>query len=179
MILNHPFVFSSARPKLFWLLWFFLLTIFPVFEIEAAPVNDNFKQALILSGSSILTTGINLAATKESSEPNHGGNAGGASVWWTWTAPFTGGATLTTAGSDFNTVVGVYTGSTITSLTTIAGDGRQHVACSVTFKATNGVTYRIAVDGYGGAMGNILLGLSLTNLPANDALTNHIEVPSG
>jgi hypothetical protein len=172
-------MFGLARPKLPWLLWLFLFSIFPGVELQAAPVNDNFNNALVLAGSSILTAGNNLAATKENGEPNHGGNAGGASVWWTWTAPFSGGATLTTGGSDFNTVVGVYTGNTVSSLTAIASDGRQHLPCSVTFKATNGVSYRIAVDGYGGASGNILLGLSLTSSPANDDLTNHIEVPAG
>lgn len=179
MILSNSPLSGSIQPRLSWLLGLLLLSIFAPSKLIAAPVNDNFNPALVLSGSNLLTNGNNIAATKESGEPNHGGNAGGASVWWTWTAPFTGGATVTTAGSDFNTVVGVYTGSTVSSLTTIAGDGRQHVASSVTFKATTGVTYRIAVDGYSGATGNILLALSLTNSPANDDLTNRIEVPSG
>lgn len=172
----------GSRPKhhkSHWLLLALPFLLLSVFTAHAAPANDNFNNALVLSGSSLLTTGINVAATKESGEPNHGGNPGGASVWWTWTAPFTGGATITTAGSSFDTVLGVYQGTSVSTLTTVAGDGRQHLPCSVTFKATNGVTYKIAVDGYGGATGNIMLGLSLAIQPVNDDLTNRIEVPAG
>lgn len=179
MTLNNQIAFDSGRPKLpLLLLVLSLLTLLGI-TAQSSPVNDNFNNAIVLTGSSILTTGTSIAGTKESGEPNHGGNAGGASVWWTWTAPFTGGATITTAGSDFDTVLGVYTGATVSALTTVVGDGRQHLPCSVTFKATNGVTYKIAVDGYGGVSGNILLGLSLATQPSNDDLTNHLEIPSG
>src|SRR5262249_42560947 len=45
------------------------------------PPNDNFNNALVISGNSGTVVGNNKDATKELSEPNHAGGAGGASVW--------------------------------------------------------------------------------------------------
>ena len=74
------------------------------------PPNDNFANSTAISGSVITKTGTNVNATKESGEPNHAGNTGGKSVWWSWTAPGSGRVTITTAGSAFDTILGVYKG---------------------------------------------------------------------
>jgi hypothetical protein len=118
------------------------------------PANDNFAKAQTVNGICTTTTGTNLAATKEPGEPNHAGNPGGASVWYAWTAPLSGQATVTTAGSDFDTLLGVYTGSSVGSLTQIAANddaSGTDSTSAVTFTAVGGTTYYIAVDGYFGA----------------------------
>ena len=53
----------------------------------------------------------------------------------------------------------VYTGSSVGSLTTIASDDDSggNGASRVVFTASSGTTYRIAVDGFNGAMGNVTL----------------------
>jgi len=127
--------------------------------------NDSFAQAQQLSGVSGSVAGTNVGATKESGEPNHGGDRGGRSLWHSWTAPSTGPVLLTTAGSDFDTVLAVYTGTNVNDLTLIAGnddspyaDNVGHVlTSSLTFTATAGTTYQIAVDGSGGRFGNFAL----------------------
>jgi hypothetical protein len=133
---------------------------------RAAVSNDNFANATIISGTSITTTGTNTGATKEAGEPNHGGNAGGKSVWYVWTAPTSGTVSVDTHGSSFDTLLGVYTGASVSSLTTIASnddDPAGGTATSkVTFAATAGTIYYIAVDGYGGVAGSITLHLTLT-----------------
>src|SRR5205814_72711 len=68
---------------------------------STGPANDNFANASVLSGSTASATGTNLGATKESGEPSHAGNSGGHSVWWNWTAPASGQATIDTSGSNF------------------------------------------------------------------------------
>src|SRR5262245_7650508 len=88
----------------------------------AAPANDSFANAIPLSGLTVTTTGTSVGATKEPSEPNHGGNNGGASVWWTWTAPDSGLTTIDTFGSSFDTLLGVYVGPAVNQLTTIASN---------------------------------------------------------
>ena len=119
---------------------------------ERPPLNDDFNWSIPLRGSSGTTTGTNLLATKQAGEPTHHpwGNRGGASVWWQWTAPSTGSVTVSTAGSTFDTVLAVYTGSTVDGLTWVASndddDGSSH--SRVTFNVTGGMTYRIAVDGF-------------------------------
>jgi len=143
--------------------------------VTPQPPNDMFANATAISGTSGQTTGSNVGATKESGEPSHAGNAGGASVWWCWTAPASGQATINTNGSSFDTLLGVYTGSSVGSLTLVAsdddgGDGTQSL---VTFNAVSGTTYRIAVDGYGGVTGNITLNWSLIpSAPPNDMFAN-------
>jgi len=78
--------------------------------------NDNFANAQVLNGSSGKVAGFNLRATKEAGEPNHAGSAGGASVWYRWQAPFTGAVNFSTVLSDFDTVLAVYTGSSVNTL---------------------------------------------------------------
>src|SRR5205807_2045387 len=64
------------------------------------PPNDNFVNRISISAAAKTVTGLNVGATREAGEPNHAGNAGGASVWWTWTAPSNGTYTVTTRGSS-------------------------------------------------------------------------------
>jgi hypothetical protein len=124
------------------------------------PVNDNFASALTVNVNA-LATGTNEAATKEAGEPNHGGSAGGRSVWWTFTAPKTGRFVVSTAGSDFDTLLGIYTGGTVNALTTIAGNddcaATNRLHSCVSFAGIAGTVYRIAVDGFNAASGNINL----------------------
>ena len=119
---------------------------------------DSFSSRSGISGASGRVTGSNVGASKEFGEPNHAGNAGGASVWWSWTAPATGTVTFDTQGSDFDTLLAVYRGSSVGALAVVASDddtiGRQS---EVSFAAQQGVVYHIAVDGYSGATGAIVL----------------------
>jgi hypothetical protein len=136
-----------------------------------APVNDAFGNAIMISGYSVQTIGHNLNATKETGEPNHGGSAGGKSVWWGWTAPATGEVFLTTGGTWFDTLLGVYTGTNVAALTTIASNDdpsdTYQDASTLKFSATSGTTYWIAVDGFkptnlSAGSGAISLSLNLT-----------------
>ncbi len=134
---------------------------------SSGPANDNFASAQTISGSSGNTTGSNSAATKEANEPNHAGNVGGTSVWYLWQAPSSGSVVITTAGSNFDTLLGVYTGSSVGALATIASNDDEDLAngintSRVTFNATAGTNYRIAVDGYDAATGSISLNWSLS-----------------
>lgn len=126
-----------------------------------APANDAFASAVVLPGPSHSFAGANVGAGKDSGEGSHAGNAGGASVWWKWTAPKTGVVTVDTAGSRFDTLLAVYTGTAVNALTTVASDDNSGPAntSKLTFNATAGTVYPIAVDGSGGATGAIVLNL--------------------
>src|SRR5262245_56371191 len=86
----------------------------------AAPANDRFSNRIVINGTNVTVMGSNMSATKEAGEPNHAGNVGGSSVWWGWTAPTNGELRLTTDGSNFDTLLGVYTGPRVNSLTVLA-----------------------------------------------------------
>ena len=133
--------------------------------LSGVAANDKFSIAQTLSSTSGTATGSNVGATKETAEPNHAGNAGGHSVWYVWQAPQTGIYTWDTAGSSFDTLLAVYTGNDVASLTAVAQNDDASTAVTtslLTFQATAGTVYRIAVDGYqptglSGAAGSIAL----------------------
>ncbi len=148
-----------------------MLALIPM--AAGAPANDAFAAAILLSGNSLNTNGSNLNASKQTGEPAHAGNAGGRSVWWSWTAPATGQVTLGTDGSAFDTLLSVYNGAAVNALTLVAGDDDSGVGSSsqLSFAAAAGVTYRIAVDGKDGAFGAVTLALELVTFappPVND-----------
>ncbi len=129
------------------------------------PVNDNFVSAIPVNGSLVSVTGKNTNATKETGEVDSVGMTGGKSVWWSWTAPKSGNVQITTGGSDFDTLLGVYTGSDVASATEVAAndDSSASRTSTVIFNAVAGTTYQIAVDGSNGESGNITLYINASN----------------
>ncbi len=143
-------------------------------EVTGPPLNDSFSSALALAGSSGSTNGTNINATKQSGEPNHAGNTGGSSIWYRWTPAIGGQVTFNTLGSTFDTLLAVYTGSSLGSLSVVATNddiSLNYLQSQVTFSALAGTTYRIAVDGYNGDIGMLTLNWAQGS-PANDAFAN-------
>lgn len=129
--------------------------------------NDNFANALVLNSAAIVQAHANnKTATLEEGEPSISNMTGGASVWWRWTAPAAGKVEINTARSKFDTLLGVYTGNSVTALELIAenDDSSYAVTSKLSFVARAGVEYHIVVDGYMGAHGNIILNIK----PATD-----------
>lgn len=149
---STPHVGSLVNFSGRWAVWWGNVTV-------TVPSNDNFSAATTMSGGQGTTNGTNIRATKESGEPDHAGNSGGASVWYQWTAPASGSATIDTIGSTLDTLLAVYTGSSVGGLTSVASDhgSAGNGASRVVFTATSGTTYRIAVDGFNGAMGGVVV----------------------
>jgi len=151
--------------------------------VDATSAN-NFADASTITGAAGTVFGNNVGANKEAGEPNHAGNTGGASVWYRWQAPFTGKATFFTTTSNLDTLLGVYTGSAVNSLTTIASndDGLNlGLQSTITFNIASGANYYIAVDGFNGATGIIKLSWTASSPPANDNFANAqvVSGPSG
>lgn len=138
------------------------------------PANDSFANAftVAVTSASVSATGTNIQASKELGEPNHASSAGGRSVWWKFTAPAAGRMTVTTLGSNFDTLLAAYTGTAVGSLTALASnddaetvqqnpnDDRKRTSI-VAFDVTAGTTYFLAVDGWDSLFGQITLNLSL------------------
>ena len=87
---------------------------------DAAPTNDSFVAAQLLSGITGTVVGSTVGATRETGEPVPDPNASGNTIWFTWTATFSGSASFDTRGSDFDTYIAVYTGTRIDRLTFVA-----------------------------------------------------------
>jgi hypothetical protein len=136
-----------------------MMLVFSTTPSFAQSGNDDFSDATVIAGINGTANGSNVAASKEVGEPDHPDDPGGASVWWRWTAPETGTAVFDTFGSDFDTVLAVYSGGSLEGLSLVASndDAGDDVQSLVGFTAVAGTTYQIAVDGYDGEVGNIVL----------------------
>ena len=138
-----------------------------------APPNDNFANAIQIGTATPLAahfSASNTEATKEAGEPNHGSNPGGASIWYKWTAPSDRTMQITLTRSNFNTLLAVYTGSSVGSLVRItdnndiaAGNSRSQVV----FRPSAGTTYYIALDGASIQPAQALTGLITFDLAPN------------
>jgi hypothetical protein len=124
-----------------------------------APANDALANRAVLDPAWKTANGTNLLATGESGEPEHAqASVPLNSVWWEWTPQQNESVILDTVGSDFDTTLAVYTGSSLGDLSLIAAnDDYSGTKSRVTFTATAGTTYLIAVDGYSTQQGQIQL----------------------
>ena len=141
----------------------------PLSACAGPPPNDSFTNAITINSNPYSHVELDNCASKENGEPDHAGDSGGNSVWFDWTPATNQLATITTKGSDFDTLLAVYTGNSVSNLSLVASnddiiDG-IFIQSALSFQALAGTTYRIAADGWGGAVG--LLALNL-NPPLND-----------
>lgn len=144
--------------------------------------NDNLANADILDPTIGATVGSNVGATSEAGEPAHAGQTGGASNWYSWTAPYSGTATIDTLWPQFDSLLAVYTGDTLAGLTPIASNddiSPTNHASLVTFAAKAGQTYRIAVDGKAGAQGSFVLEKTLVGPTLSSTGSKVLEGNSG
>jgi hypothetical protein len=127
--------------------------------------NDFFVNAIALTGINGVVSVSNANATKELGEPDHAGNPGGKSVWWSFTPPSDGVLTLNTTNSTFDTLLGLYTGPDVADLAVIANNDDAYPGASGGFSfisqaVKSNLTYDVAVDGYDGASGTVFLSYS-------------------
>ncbi|MCX7102820.1 MAG: S8 family serine peptidase [Methylobacter sp.] len=167
--------------------------VFPRINVLAAlgsiiATNDSLTNNTVLLGTikqtitTVNATTTNQSATKEVGEPNHAGNAGGKSVWFEWTAPATGYVSIDTHRSNFDTLLAVYTGSTMSTLVAVAindDDGSDNRTSGVSFKALAGTVYKIAVDGYNGVFGNVELNLLFDTSASAVTMINTVDTSRG
>ena len=125
--------------------------------------DDLFLRAGGFSGPSGTGVTDNRLASLEAGEPLHANRRGGHSIWLRYLATETGLMTLSTRGSDFDTLLGVYEGNSVNLLTAKAAsdDEPERVTSRVSFPVRTGRTYRVAIDGRAGAMGTIVFRWNL------------------
>lgn len=158
-----------------------------------APINDAFEDAIVLSGSlPIVRTGdTNVDATAEVDEPtliNYGEidaeneyDGIGASVWYSWECP-SSGVYRFRIDTDFDSVLSIYTGAALGSLTRVAQSENVwsdpfYEECHL--DATAGTTYYLQAAGYDGQTGNIDIELAASSRPANDLFASAVALTSG
>jgi hypothetical protein len=116
----------------------------------ATPANDAFASARSLRVGKRAIQSTELASA-EANEPRHAGRPATKSLWFRFRAPRTGRFRLTTEASSFDTLLAVYRGNSLTGLHKVAANddaNKRTVSSGLTFRATKGVVYRIALDGF-------------------------------
>jgi hypothetical protein len=143
--------------------------VMPAEGAAAAPPNDNFADAIELSGLPAEATGSNVGATREPGEPNHQSQNGERSIWFKWTAPTDAGVTLSSSGcappfqDSFPgaVVTAVYSRTDVFGLVQVA-------AGSQPFRAQAGQTYWIAADSPPNALPDPDICVRVLRGPPND-----------
>ena len=129
------------------------------------PTNDNFSDAIELTGLAGTIIAVNERATLEPGEPLHAGNEGGHSIWYKFRPPVNGTLFLSTTNSDFDTLLDVYVGGSLTNLVPVASNDDAFTNSDfsqLTTAVASNQLYYIALDGYGGTYGNIQLQYAFT-----------------
>jgi hypothetical protein len=130
--------------------------------------HDNLLKAAEITGSDFSLQALNSNATKETNELNIANTTSGKSVWWSWTAPSNDSIQLTTDNSNFDTLLGVYTGTDYSNLQLVTEDNDSGTGTTskVAFTPVAGETYQIAVAGNNSSSGQIQLNFeTLPSLP--------------
>ncbi len=138
----------------------------------AAGLQDTFAQREILTTPSGQVTGTSAGADRELQEPLHANKPGGASLWVSWVAPTNGIVTFRTAGSGFDTLLAAYyfkpsDPQTLDQLEEAASNDDDPLAAPASlmqFAARAGQRFEIAVDGYRGAAGSVVLAWQFIDL---------------
>ena len=152
-------------------------------QLRAAPPNDNFSSRLTLTGTSLLLQVTNVGATREPNEPQHFSTPTSNSVWYTWTAPSSGGVVVAVTNNDFTVgspVLAVYTGSTLASLVRQSSNSTDFSVARAVFTAVASQAYQIVFDAIpknDSAQGIVTMALNLSPPPANDLFANSISIP--
>jgi len=129
-----------------------------VVQINVPPANDSFANAEIVTNTGttpVVINGNSGGASKETGEPgstsaNLASSLGSRSVWYRWTPPAgITAASIDTFGTKFDTLLGVYTGTSVNNLTLVAANDDSNGYTrnsSVYFTVTAGTTYYILLD---------------------------------
>lgn len=133
--------------------------------LELVPANDLLSRAFVLEGEAFEFAGSNRGATAQPFETAapHAGVGAGQSLWFRWTAPFSGEFTLNTEGSATDTALAVYTGDPANPAGFVSIGSNDDVSATlrwsrVNFTAEQGVSYHIALDNaMGGQPGAFIL----------------------
>ena len=153
----------------------------------AAPFNDNFEDATFVSAEAPWGPAIDVKVTTDEATlqvgeptPSCGSDKMGKTVWFWYPATQDGTVTVQadTIGTDYDTVVGVWRGDSLSTLTEVAcNDDQAGRSTSVSvFEATKSTSYYIQVGGYDGQGGELSFNLgpprfgSITGTVRSDAV---------
>ncbi len=145
-------------------------------SLGQAPANNWCSGAITLSNPGSATMSTVDAISGAGPIPSCGDGVAAGGVWYKVTPTTTGPLTVTTDGSDYDTVLAVYSGScgALTEVGCNDDDASDSLCSTVTFTGSAGTTYYLLVGGCFGASGN--LQISVGSPPANGQCSGAIRL---
>jgi len=145
---------------------------------EQKPSNNNFGGAVLLEGQNVSVRGNNYGADWQGTFPEPSLSSPTQSVWYKWVAPSSTPVTIHTLGSpvaadyQVDTVIAVYIGSSLDSLSLVASNNDASVELppngdylsAVVINPTEGTTYYIQVDGWSDTQWSFVLSITTEGL---------------
>jgi hypothetical protein len=123
-----------------------------------APANDDFADAIAVTALPFSIETSTEHATVEDGEPGFPCGSIGATIWYRWSPSEDVAVTADTFGSDYDTMIAAYSGTSLASLSLLAcNDDATDLQSKVGFAAEAGETYYLQVGGLNGAGGNLVL----------------------
>jgi hypothetical protein len=140
------------------------------------PSNDLCSGAATLTAGTTFSMNTSNATTAGDPNPTCATNTG-KGVWFTFTPSADGPLTVRTCGSNYDTVLQLYTGG-CGGLTSVAcNDNSCGNQSAITFIAVRGTTYRIFVAGRDNTSGDLKIFIPL--LPPNDGCAGALALANG
>jgi hypothetical protein len=142
-----------------------------VFEADnLAPANDDWVHALPIAAGPGSYVGSTLRAAHEAAEPALPAvqKSASHSIWYRMKSPRAASLTVDTQGSSFDTVLGVYRGASVGSLTLVGSNDNAKAGKSssrITVPTAANTTYWIRVDGKAGHRGEVVLHGGFGSVP--------------
>lgn len=155
-----------------------VVTILTLTTPASASTPDNFASRETIVALPFSTSVDTSSATEEDGEPNPTcAFDSSKTVWYQYTPGSDMTLAAHTTGSSFETVVGVWTGTSLGGLSPVACRNSSSTSRSV-FAASSGVTYLFQVGGFGANSGNLQFHLQSVTGPPNDRFAQATPITS-
>ena len=142
-------------------------------QVGGVPANDDFANATVVTGDSVILTGNTTGATPEDGEPIFSDSYPRHTIWWSWVAP----SSRTMAASMLGGRFGVLSGDSMDSLTKVTSgwsDGQVSA-----FEAVAGTRYFFVADVFTGYTGSsVTVNLAPALPPVNDNFADATALPT-
>jgi uncharacterized repeat protein (TIGR03803 family) len=124
------------------------------------PANDFCSNAVVIASANYTNSQATIDATSDGDPAAPCGSLA-AGVWYQYTPPTAGDLVLDTAGSDFDTVLALYSGS-CGALTPLAcnDDGGTDLTSAIVCPVVGGTSYYILAGGFDGSTGDLVFHLT-------------------
>ncbi len=156
----------------------FILLLITLSPVHSVPINDNLDSAIDISKLPYTNTQDTSDSTTESFEGFPTCTFSEASVWYQYSPTIDEEIVFDTYGSDYDTVLGIWTGGQYPLTELICNDNgtESTMQSQLSTELIGGTKYLININGFNKETGKLTFNAKSLNVLNNDNLANAIEV---